>query len=77
MGRPAAANLPVRGRDCLDVPNEEMVSAKGLGNEAGQARRNEESEGRHRPKDCRDPSLRLGRRNGLRMGATKGSLIAN
>ena len=75
MGRPAAANLPARGRDCLDVPNEEMVSAKGLGNEAGQARRNEESKVRRRPKDRRDPSLRLGRWNVLRMGAAKGGLI--
>ena len=50
---------------------------KAWGNEAGQARRNEESKGRHRPEDCRDPPLRLGRRNVFRMGATEGSLIAN
>jgi hypothetical protein len=28
-----------------------MVSAQDMGNEAGQARRNEESKGRHRPED--------------------------
>jgi hypothetical protein len=28
-----------------------MVSAQDIGNEAGQARRNEESKGRHRPED--------------------------
>ena len=57
------------------LSDEEMVLSQGLGNEARQADRHEQGEGRHRPEDRRNPPLHLGRRNILRVGPGKAGLI--
>jgi transposase len=59
----------------LLLSDEEMVLPQGLGNEARQADRHEQGESRHRPEGRRDPPLRLGRRNILRLGTGKAGLI--
>src|ERR1700761_1154538 len=77
MGRPSSPNLPVRGGDSSALSDEEMVVSQGLGNEARQAHWHEQGEGCYRPEDCRNPPLRLGRWNVVRLGPRKVGLIVS
>src|ERR1700686_4150329 len=75
MGRPASANLLVRGGDRSALSDEEMVLPQGLGDEARKADRHEEGESRHCPQDRRDSPLHLGRRYVVRLGPGEAGLI--
>jgi hypothetical protein len=74
-GEPTAANVFVRSCDRLALPHEKMVVPQGLGNETRKANRNEEGQGRHRPKDRGDPPLYLGGRHLVRMAPAECSQI--
>lgn len=53
-----------------------MILSQGLGNEAREANRREESEGRHCAEDRHDSPLHLGRRYIVRLGPDEAHLIA-
>jgi transposase len=59
MGRPAAANLFVRGSQLAAAPQPQVVDAENLGCPADEADRIEEGQGGDRPQDRRDPALHL------------------
>lgn len=74
MGRPAAADLSVRGGQRPAASDKEMVRAEGMGSAPCQAQRHEEGAGRGGPEVGCDPALHLGRRDGLRMGERNASM---
>jgi transposase len=66
--RDGATGFSVRSGDRSALSDKEMVLSQGLGNEARETNRREESKGRHCTEDRRDSPLHLGRRHVVRLG---------
>ena len=66
----------LRSGDRSTLSDEKWSYLQGLGNEAREANRHEESEGRHCAEDRRDSPLHLGRRCIVRLGPGEARLIA-
>ena len=65
----------VRGGDRSALSDQKVVLPQSLGDEACQADRHEEGEGRHRAQDSRHSPLHLGRRYIVRLGSRQVDLI--